>query len=134
MIGLLIVAHGTLGDSLIQCATHVLGQRPSGLEAVDIMAYGSPEAMQAAADAHIRSLDQGEGVMVLTDLYGATPSNTVCKLIQPGHVEVVSGVNLPMLLKVLNYHRRESLPQLMQRAERGGQEGIFSVETCHCDA
>lgn len=133
MIGLLIVAHGNLGDSLIQCATYVLGQRPARLEAIDIMAYGSPEAMQAAVDARIRALDEGEGVIVLTDLYGATPSNTVCRLIHPGRVEVVSGVNLPMLLKVLNY-RSESLPALLQRAEQGGQEGIFSVDACHCDA
>jgi len=134
MIGLLIVAHGSLGESLIQCATYVLGQRPEGLRALDLMAYPDAETMLAVAKRHVDELAQSnEGVLVLADVYGATPCNTVCKLLRPGRVEGVAGVNLPMLLKVLNY-RSESLNLLADRAASGGQAGTFHIRFDHCDA
>lgn len=134
MIGLLIVAHGSLGESLIQCATYVLGKRPDGLRALDLMAYPDAETMLAVARQQIDELGQGsEGVLVLADVYGATPCNTVCKLLRPGRVEGVAGVNLPMLLKVLNY-RAEPLNLLADRAASGGQAGTFHIRFDHCDA
>jgi PTS system ascorbate-specific IIA component len=133
MIGLLIVAHGSLGESLIQCATYVLGQRPDGLRALDLTAYEDADAMLNVAREKIESLDTGEGVLVLADVYGATPCNTVCKLLRPGRVEAVAGVNLPMLLKVLNY-RAEALNLLADRAANGGQAGVFHIRFDHCDA
>ncbi|TCJ17159.1 PTS fructose transporter subunit IIA [Parasulfuritortus cantonensis] len=134
MIGLLIVAHGSLGESLIQCATYVLGQRPERLQALDLMAYPDADAMLAVAKEHIEALAAGnDGVLVLTDVYGATPCNTVCKLLRPGRVEGVAGVNLPMLLKVLNY-RNEPLNLLADRAANGGQAGVMHIRFEHCDA
>ncbi len=133
MVGLLIVAHGHLGDSLIECAKYVLGNTPADLDAVDLMAYGDSTEMLEAATRRLGALDQGDGVLVLTDIYGATPSNTVCKLARDGAVEVVAGVNLPMLLKALTY-RHEPLQSLADRVTQGGQEGIFHVEDCACHA
>ncbi len=134
MIGLLIVAHGNLGESLIQCATYVLGQKPEGLRALDLMAYPDADAMFEVARQHIDELNQhNEGVLVLSDVYGATPCNTVCKLLRPGRIEGVAGVNLPMLLKVLNY-RAEPLNLLADRAASGGQAGVFHIRFDHCDA
>ena len=106
MIALLIVAHGNLGDSLIQCATFVLGNRPEALENLDLSSCEDPADMLARARAKVAELDQGEGVLVLTDVYGATPCNTVCKVIASNSVEAISGVNLPMLLKALTYRDR----------------------------
>ena len=133
MIGLLIAAHGSLGESLIQCAIHVLGKRPEALEALDLMAFDDTDSMLRAAAHHIEHLDSGEGVLILTDLYGATPCNTICKLLRPGRVEAVTGVNVPMLLKVLTY-RRESLRLLADRAANGGREGAFHIRFDRCDA
>ncbi len=133
MIGLLIAAHGNLGESLIQSATYVLGQRPEGLQAIDLMAYPDTDTMLAVARGQIVAIDSGNGVLVLTDVYGATPCNTICKLIRPGKVEAVAGVNLPMVLKVLTY-RNEAINLLADRAASGGQAGIFHVRFDHCDA
>jgi mannose PTS system EIIA component len=134
MIGLLVVAHGSLGESLIQCATYVLGQRPDNLHALDLTAYPDAESMLDVARDHVEALlNNNQGVLVLADVYGATPCNTVCKLLRPGRVEAVAGVNLPMLLKVLNY-RNEALNLLADRAASGGQSGVFHIRFDHCDA
>lgn len=130
MIGLLIVAHGNLGESLIDCATHVLGKRPEALSALDLRVCEDPAEMVAMARQALAALDSGEGVLVLTDIYGATPCNALCSLIEPGRVELVAGVNLPMLLKALNY-RNEGLPGLVDRAMQGGHNGVFHVVQCH---
>ncbi|MEW5893207.1 MAG: PTS fructose transporter subunit IIA [Pseudomonadota bacterium] len=130
MIGLLIVAHGTLGESLVECATYVLGSRPAKLLALDVRDCSNTDEILAVAKAQLAELDSGDGVLVMADIYGATPCNMLCSLIQPGRVELVAGVNLPMLLKVLNY-RHESLPALVTRALKGGGEGIFHVTHCH---
>ena len=89
--------------------------------------------MLEVARQHIEALNQGNGVLVLADVYGATPCNTVCKLLHPGRVEAVAGVNLPMLLKVINY-RGEALNLLADRAASGGQAGVFHIRFDHCDA
>jgi len=134
MIGLLIVAHGNLGESLIQCATYVLGQRPADLHALDLTAYADSEAMLEVARQQIDDLSRrNDGVLVLADVYGATPCNTVCKLLRPGRVEAVAGVNLPMLLKALSY-RSEALNLLADRAAAGAQAGVFHIRFDHCDA
>ncbi|HNQ04932.1 MAG TPA: PTS fructose transporter subunit IIA [Thiobacillaceae bacterium] len=127
MISLLIVAHGNLGESLIQCATHVLGQRPEALEHMDLAACEDADSILARAADLLQTLDRGEGVLILTDVYGATPCNTVCKLIQSDRVEAVSGVNLPMLLKALTYRDRD-MNTLLHQAVSGGQAGIFHVQ------
>jgi mannose PTS system EIIA component len=126
MIALLIVAHGNLGDCLIQCATHVLGERPKLLENVDLSASEDPANMLTRVRAKLAELDQGEGVLILTDVYGATPCNTVCKVITAQHIEAVAGVNLPMLLKALTY-RDQDMPKLIEKAVSGGQAGIFNI-------
>ena len=130
MISLLIVAHGNLGDSLIQCATHVLGKRPEALENLDLTACEDPAAMLDKAQALLARLDRSEGVLILTDVYGATPSNTVCRLVEHGQIEAIVGVNLPMLLKALTY-RDQGMETLMAKAVSGGQAGIFPIHPEH---
>jgi PTS system ascorbate-specific IIA component len=128
MISLLIIAHGNLGESLIQCAAHVLGKRPEALENLDLAACEDPIVMLEKARALLATLDLGEGVLVLTDVYGATPCNTVCKLVSAGHVAAVAGVNLPMLLKALTY-RDQGMDTLLAKTVSGGQSGIFQIRT-----
>jgi PTS system mannose-specific IIA component len=133
MIGILIVAHGSLGESLIQCATHVLGSRPPLLTPLDVTDCPDTAAMVAAAQHLIDELDQGDGVLMLSDVYGATPCNTACRLLYPGRVEGLAGVNLPMLIRALTY-RNESLDKLVVKALSGGHEGILHISPELCDA
>src|ERR1700750_534700 len=98
MIGLLLVYPGTFGESLIHSASHVLGKRPLFLRQLGVTVHDEPDAILPVGEDLIRFLDQGQGVLVLTDIYGATPSNIAMRLLQPGRVEGVAGVNLPMLI------------------------------------
>jgi mannose PTS system EIIA component len=123
MIGILIVAHETLGESLIRCATHVLGAPPPHLMHLGITAQDDPQAIVAGAGGLVERLDLGAGVLVLTDIYGATPCNVACRLLVPGRVEGVTGVSLPMLMRALTY-RNEPLEALVQRAVSGGRDGV----------
>ncbi|NJR71869.1 MAG: PTS sugar transporter subunit IIA [Gammaproteobacteria bacterium] len=131
MIGILIVAHGTLGESLIHCASHVMGKRPLYLRQLGVTVHDDPDAILPQGQVLIRFLDQGSGVLVMTDIFGATPSNIACKLLAAGRVEGVSGVNLPMLIRALTY-REKSLSELIEKAIAGGQEGVISMPATNC--
>ena len=134
MIGILLVSHGAFGESLIHSASHVLGKRPLYLRQLGVTVHDDPEAIQPVAEDLIRYLDQGAGVLVLTDIYGATPSNIAARLLRPGRVEGIAGVDLPMLIRALNY-REEPLSVLVQKALAGGSEGITRMApACSNDA
>ena len=126
MIGILIVSHGTFGESLIHSASHVLGKRPLFLRQLGVTVHDDPEAILPVGEDLIRFLDQGQGVLVLTDIYGATPSNIAMKLIQPGRVEGAAGVNLPMLIRALTY-RDEPLESVLDKALSGATEGVMRM-------
>jgi PTS system mannose-specific IIA component len=123
MIGILIVSHGAFGESLIHSASHVLGKRPVYLRQLGVTVHDDPEALIPLAEDLIRFLDQGEGVLVLTDIYGATPSNIASRLLRPGRVEGLAGVNLPMLIRALTY-RNETLLAMRDKALEGAMEGV----------
>lgn len=123
MIGILLVCHGAFGESLIHSASHVLGKRPLYLRQLGVTVHDDPDAIRPVAEDLVRFLDQGSGVLVLTDIYGATPSNIAMRLLRPGRVEGVAGVNLPMLIRALSY-REEPLAALVEKALSGGAEGI----------
>ena len=133
MIGVLLVTHGPLGDDLIEAVTHVLGTKPLDIEALDVSSREEPIDVEATISARMQILDKGDGVLVLTDIYGATPSNCMCRALAPGHAAGVSGLNLPMLLKALTY-RTLPLDQLAAKAASGGQEGISIISQDMCDA
>ncbi|MEI6737012.1 MAG: PTS fructose transporter subunit IIA [Pseudomonadota bacterium] len=131
MIGLLIITHGTLGESLIHCVSHVMGKRPLYLRQLGVTVHDEKEALLPQGRDLIRFLDQGNGVLVMTDIFGATPSNIACKLLEVGRVEGVSGVNLPMLIRALTY-RDKPLPELIAKALAGGQEGVMKMPIDRC--
>src|SRR5258708_7714337 len=123
MIGILIVSHGAFGESLIHSASHVLGKRPLFLRQLGVTVHDDPEAILPVAKDLIRFLDQGAGVLVLTDIYGATPANIPCKPLKPARVEGLAGVNLPMLIRALTY-RNEPLAAVLEKAISGATEGV----------
>jgi PTS system ascorbate-specific IIA component len=123
MIGILIVAHGAFGEALIHCASHVLGKRPLRVRQVGITVHDDPDAILPQAQELVRQLDEGHGVLVLTDMVGATPANIATRLMAPGRVEVVAGASLPMLVRALTY-RAEPLATVVAKAMSGGQEGV----------
>jgi PTS system ascorbate-specific IIA component len=81
----------------------------------------------------VRELDEGDGVLVLTDIYGATPGNVALKLLQPGKVEGISGVNLPMLVRALSYSEKGDLAKVVKKALSGGTEGVVHMTTDSCN-
>jgi PTS system ascorbate-specific IIA component len=127
MIGVLLIGHDTLPDSLAQAATHVLGARPPQLETLAVCGTDDPLDLLPRARAAIARLDTGDGVLVFSDIYGATPCNLVCKLVEPGRVEAVAGVNLPMLVRAFTY-RAKGMDTMVKKAVSGGCEGVLRLE------
>lgn len=121
------MCHGAFGESLIHSASHVLGKRPLYLRQLGVTVHDDPDAIRPMAEDLIRFLDRGAGVLVLTDIYGATPSNIAARLLRPGRVEGLSGVNLPMLIRALAY-REEPLELLVEKAFQGGTEGVLRMD------
>ena len=126
MIGILLITHGTLGESLIHCASHVLNKRPPRLKQLSITAQDDPYNLLPQARNLVKELDDGDGVLVLTDMYGGSPANIGAKLITPGKVEGVAGVNLPMLIRVLTY-RDKPLQTIVTKAVSGGCDGVVRM-------
>jgi len=135
MIGLLIVTHGEIGTSLLESASQILGQRPSQVATLSVWRQDDPDDTVLRAREMMDQIDAGDGVLILTDIFGATPGNVVSKLLADGRVEGVSGVSLPMLLRVLtgrNGGAPVSLPVLVQRAMSGGADGLVHMNTDRC--
>ena len=126
MIGILLITHGTLGESLIHCASHVLNKRPPLLKQLGITAQDDPYNLLPQARALLKELDEGDGVLILSDMYGGSPANIAAKLLVPGRIEGVAGVNLPMLIRVLNYRDRP-LSTIVTKAVSGGCDGVVRM-------
>jgi PTS system ascorbate-specific IIA component len=124
-VGVLLMTHEAVGKALISAAQHVMPRLPLEVEAVEVPAHADPDVMRTLTAHHARELDHGDGVLVLADLYGATPCNIGLSLAELGvRLRCVSGLNLPMLLRVLNYAEKP-LDELAQVAAHGGRGGIF---------
>jgi PTS system ascorbate-specific IIA component len=123
MISLIILAQEDLGKGLLSAIEHVLGTQPSALDIQPIDYHQSQESLAQALAARIQKLDQGDGVLILADIYGSSHTNAACRLLEPGRIELISGVNLPMLVRVLNY-RNLGMDELLRKAQSGGTEGI----------
>lgn len=132
MIGILIITHGTLGDSLLDCANHMLGKASPQLASLAVSSKDDPNGVVPKAMALVAKVNSGDGVLVLSDMYGATPCNIVTQILQPGVVEGVAGVNLPMLVRVMTY-RHEPLLVLVDKALSGGREGVVAFDRESCD-
>src|SRR5208282_3514154 len=127
MIGILIVAHDTLSDSLAGAVTHVLGARPLQFETLQVAATDDPQQLLPKARALVKELDTGDGVLVFSDIYGATPSNLVSKLLVSGRIEAIAGVNLPMLVRAFTY-RDKGMETMIKKAISGGCDGVLHID------
>ena len=132
MIGILIIAHGGLGESLIHCVTHVLGKQPPQLAHFAVGTDDDPSDLLPQAQQAVSTLNTGSGVLILSDIYGASPCNLVTKLLAPGMVEGIAGVNLPMLVQVLNY-RDKPIKVCLEKAVTGGRDGVVHFTKTTCD-
>lgn len=128
MIGLLLVTHSSYGESLIQCACHVLNKRPPQIAQLGVASQDDPLDVLPLAKQLLGIVNSGEGVLILTNVYGATPANIALKLLEPGRIEGVAGVNLPMLLRALTY-RDKDMNTLVTRAIAGGRDGVLNMLT-----
>ena len=126
MIGIFLLTHATYGESLIQCACHVLNKRPPQIVQLGMAAQDDPLDALPLAREMLKLVDSGRGAVILTDIYGATPSNLAMKLLEPGRVEGIAGVNLPMLLRAIAY-RDKDMETLLTRAVSGGRDGVLNM-------
>ncbi len=126
MIGILIIAHDSFAEGLARAVTHVLGSRPQQFEVLSVSASDDPLQLLPAARELIAQLDTGTGVMIFSDIYGASPCNLVGKLLKPGRVEGIAGVNLPMLVRAFTYRTR-NLETMVKKAVSGGCEGVLHM-------
>ena len=131
MVGVLLITHGALGESLLRAAAHTLGRQPERAEHIGVGAMDAPESLLARGREALARIDDGSGVLVLTDMYGATPANVAAKLLQSGRVEGLSGANLPMLVRALA-HRDASLAEVLDKARAGGEDGVVHMNTDRC--
>jgi len=123
-VGLLIISHNDIGQQLLATATAMLETCPLKTDHFAIHNDCDLEQARTKALNKITNLDSGDGVIILTDMFGSTPSNVANHLSKTCNVRVISGVNLPMLIRVLNYPRL-NLDQLSEKARSGGQDGIM---------
>ena len=127
MVGILLLTHVPLGQAFIDAAAHVFRGRPERMEAIDVRADQDTAEIKWMAKAAIARLDDGSGVLVITDVMGGTPSNCTLALSDPGRVEIIAGISLPMLLRAITY-RNDTIDVVVEMALAGGQSGAVRVD------
>jgi PTS system mannose-specific IIA component len=124
MIGILIVTHRQLGDALIDCTEFILGKRPDAMDAISIDLSENAGDLRHKLENGIKKLKADSGVLILTDMFGGTPSNLSYSFLEEGRIEVISGVNLPMVIKAVNMRQEKNLSELAEQLESFGKRSI----------
>ena len=124
-VGILLVTHSDIGKQLLLTATSVFGKNPFQVELLSVDNYDQPSDVKELAEKYVKFLDNGAGVLVLTDIIGTTPSN-IASCINHERIKVVAGLNLSMILNVFNYPE-DSLDQLLDKAIEGGIQGVSKI-------
>ena len=125
-IGILLLTHNDIGAQLLLAAKSTYGSVPIRTEILSIDHYDQPPDLAKLANQYVKLLDDGKGVLILTDMFGSTPSNIAKDLCHLSKVNVVSGLNLSMLLNIFNYPNL-SLNQLTTKAIEGGRDGVIQI-------
>lgn len=123
-ISILIISHEEIGNALIQTVTKTFHELPLPTTVVNVESNTDPEILLPKLQRLIENIGNNEGILILTDLYGATPSNIAQILKKEGNIRMICGLNLPMLMKVMNYPDL-SLDELAEKAISGGREGVI---------
>lgn len=123
-IGVVIISHDEVGSALLKAAVSTIGMCPLQTEVISVHRTDETEELKARALSAVEMVDHGDGVLVLTDMYGSTPSNIAASVLSRGKVRAVAGLNLPMLIRIFNYPRLD-LDQLAQKAVAAGREGVM---------
>ncbi len=124
MTGIVIVTHSRLGEALIEAAEFILGLRPEGVVAVSIDLKENADLLRKKIQEGIRTVDKKGGVLILTDMFGGTPSNLSYSFLVEGQVEVISGVNLPILVKAIKARNDSPLAEMAANLEVFGKKSI----------
>jgi PTS system mannose-specific IIA component len=124
MIGIVIVTHCQLGEALIEAAEFIIGERPGALESVSIDLSENAEKLRNKISQGIKKVERQEGVLILTDMFGGTPSNLSYSFLEEGRIEVLSGINLPILIQAANMREKMKLEQLASNLEIFGKKSI----------
>jgi PTS system mannose-specific IIA component len=127
MVGILLLTHAPLGQAFITAVAHVFRGPTERFEAIDVVADQDPHEVNSLAKAAIARLDEGDGVLVITDIKGGTPSNCCNALSNNGNVQTIAGISLPMLLRAITY-RRDTLDVVVEMALAGAQNGAVRVD------
>ena len=123
--GLLLITHGNIGRDMLDTVTEIFGQCPLAAEAITVHSGDDPDMLFEAASRLVTELDQGNGVLVLTDLYGSTPSNIATRLLDRHKLRVIAGANIPMLIRIFNYPEL-AMDALCEKAINGARDGIIT--------
>ncbi|MDG2252370.1 MAG: PTS fructose transporter subunit IIA [Methylophilaceae bacterium] len=126
MIGILLVTHGQIGRSLIDCSSNILGKSINFLECIPVDPKSDLQECEKFIENEIKNLDTGSGVLILTDIYGATPCNILKKYTSQNSIEVITGLNLPMLVQAIT-NRDGSLSQTVRKCMQSAQESIIKM-------
>ena len=126
MIGILLVTHGKIGESLIDCAAHILDNYPISVESLSINSNNDLHKYSDIIAKKIKNLESGHGVLIMTDIYGATPCNLLSKFIEEDKVEVVTGINLPMLIKAIS-DRKDNINTLIHDSIKCAKKNIKKI-------
>jgi PTS system mannose-specific IIA component len=124
MIGIVIVTHSRLGEALIEAAEFIIGGRSKALVSVSIDINQSAEKLRKNIHEGIKKVDKNDGVLILTDMFGGTPSNLSYSFLEEGRIEVLSGVNLPVLIQAVNTREKLELSKLATSIEKFGKKSI----------
>lgn len=124
MIGIVIVTHSQLGEALVKAAEFIIGSRPGSIESVSIDLSENSEKLRGKINRGIKKVMEQEGVIILTDMFGGTPSNLSYSFLEEGRIEVLSGVNLPILIQAVNMRKKMELDQLAANLEAFGKKSI----------
>lgn len=122
-VGVLLVTHGRLGQMLLDTVTDMMGELPLAAEVLEVRRVQDPDMLLRQGLRVLERMDQGDGVVILTDAFGSTPSNIATRLGAAPRTQVLAGVNLPMLVRIFNYPKLD-LAAMAQNALEGGQRGV----------
>ena len=124
MIGVLVVTHCRLADALLEAAEFILGERPEAMTPLSIDLNENADKLRKKIADGIKKLKSDDGVLILTDMFGGTPSNLSYSFLEEGRIEVISGVNLPILIRAASARKNQNLSELATNLESFGKKSI----------